>query len=276
MTQQNPWSIQVSAVYGCNRRCKFCAVNHLDIRNKERMPFHTFKAIVDGYVEWGINPRIDIAPFGEPLLNPHIYEMLRYNRMRNSKSYVFLSSNGDRLRISGELDLDKIDRLFYSGLNLLVIDVYDSKDKYEETIETLEDTGYDLMPVEENHYKKLNHKVQRIKIEPMYEEPIGGRARYNVGGNAKVGDWENHGMCTKPFRNLIVMPNGDVPICCDDWQSKQIMGNIHKVSLRDIWFGIKYNTMRRALLEKGRIFEPCKNCNYSGGFRKGLVNRWFR
>ncbi len=51
--------------------------------------------------------------------------------------------------------------------------------------------------------------------------------------------------CTDIFMQLGVYWNGDVVPCCYDTDGHEIMGNLHKQSLIDIWNGEKYKEFRR-------------------------------
>jgi MoaA/NifB/PqqE/SkfB family radical SAM enzyme len=71
------------------------------------------------------------------------------------------------------------------------------------------------------------------------------------------------GLCPHAFGIMHVLENGDVPLCANDWENREILGNVQISSLREI-----YNSPRmeeiRGLMRQGRYDEilPCVNCSY--------------
>ena len=70
--------------------------------------------------------------------------------------------------------------------------------------------------------------------------------------------------CTDVYLQLGIYWNGDVVPCCYDVDGKQIMGNLHKQSLNDIWNSEKYKDFRKRVssFETNSHAEPkiCQNC----------------
>ena len=68
--------------------------------------------------------------------------------------------------------------------------------------------------------------------------------------------------CHQIFDRLIILNNGEVPLCCEDTPSgKHIMGNVEKSSPIDIFNGPQFNRMRN-LHSKGQknTIPLCKEC----------------
>ena len=78
--------------------------------------------------------------------------------------------------------------------------------------------------------------------------------------------------CVRPFREMIVLYNGDVVLCCADSGSEFKLGNLNKHTLEQIWFkNKKLNLARLLLFNKSRTFQPCNRCDFNGGMRQGLI-----
>lgn len=56
----------------------------------------------------------------------------------------------------------------------------------------------------------------------------------------------------RPIERLHVLFNGDVILCCQDWRSEIVLGNLNDNSISELWNGEKYTDVRN------RIY---KNCN---------------
>ena len=70
------------------------------------------------------------------------------------------------------------------------------------------------------------------------------------------------GKFSKVLRECLIETNGDVYLCCLDYQQKCVIGNAHNTSLKEIWASSKRKTLIK-LLETSRfeeIGEPCRFC----------------
>ena len=68
--------------------------------------------------------------------------------------------------------------------------------------------------------------------------------------------------CRHPFRYCMVLWDGRVVACCNDFNAQLKMGNLYDCTLTDIWNGKSYEKFRAAM--KMKTFEEypmCNNCN---------------
>ncbi len=52
--------------------------------------------------------------------------------------------------------------------------------------------------------------------------------------------------CPQVWQRLNVCWDGEVRMCCGDWQGKFVLGNAKETSIRELWHGVKYNAVRSA------------------------------
>ena len=76
--------------------------------------------------------------------------------------------------------------------------------------------------------------------------------------------------CHHPFRQIVVHHDGNIPLCCNSWNSPYNVGNIHDVSLEEIWQSNAFGAAREKLYHGQRDFTPCKGCNHRS-YRVGLL-----
>jgi len=79
-----PYMAHISPAGICNLRCTMCPTNDPQAKGKTLLPFETFKKFIDqvgGYLVY-----IILWGWGEPLLNPDIYRMIKY---AGGKKYPF-------------------------------------------------------------------------------------------------------------------------------------------------------------------------------------------
>src|SRR3954449_6553274 len=101
-----PAAVQVEITSACNLRCTMCLVRYRPPVNKiaGAMPLDLFTRIVD---EVPTRRRLTLQGLGEPLLSPHLMEMLRYATARdiavgfNTNATLLTRSRADALVQAG-------------------------------------------------------------------------------------------------------------------------------------------------------------------------------
>ena len=109
MIPDYPSQAQIEITNRCNLTCKMCPRDYFNLL-KEDMPLETFKKIVDRIENITL---LTLTGWGEPLVHPHIFEMITYCKERSHK--VKLTTNGTLL--SSEMR----QRVFSSGLDEITI-----------------------------------------------------------------------------------------------------------------------------------------------------------
>ena len=67
--------------------------------------------------------------------------------------------------------------------------------------------------------------------------------------------------CYHPWRRLSINWSGDAQICCGDWSSLCILGNVKEKSIYEIWHSDKFNGYREKLMARRLDEIPCcKDC----------------
>jgi radical SAM protein with 4Fe4S-binding SPASM domain len=67
--------------------------------------------------------------------------------------------------------------------------------------------------------------------------------------------------CVLPFKQMIIRPTGQVSLCCNDAIGKFTLGNLNKESLLDIWYGPRFQMVRKCLYEGRENWGNCKYCD---------------
>jgi hypothetical protein len=89
------------------------------------------------------------------------------------------------------------------------------------------------------------------------------------------------GNCIRPSRDLMILFNGKVPLCCVDWFRTSLLGDVSQESIRDIWHAMTVEGIREGLREGdvSKLPDICRNCSESAvpnihrrGI-KGLISR---
>lgn len=98
-----------------------------------------------------------------------------------------------------------------------------------------------------------------VRVEVKFLDTIGGRYQ-----------WVKHrpslkqarGICPEPFRNVVVLCNGDVVPCCYIYDAAIKYGNLYEADLRTIWATSPTRIELIADMVFGRYCKmPCANCH---------------
>ncbi|MDI6752577.1 MAG: radical SAM protein [bacterium] len=173
-----PIHIQIEPTNFCNLDCITCPRSQM-IKNPENMSFDTFKKIVDE-----VSPsKITLSGLGEPLINPQLFDMVRYSE--RSGIPVNVTTNGTLIG-------KHINEIIESGLGLLSISIdAANKETYERIRKSLSfqkiiDSIKELIALREGQKRKhlyvRTHFVIQKENFSQIEEFI--NLNYNIGVDA--------------------------------------------------------------------------------------------
>ncbi|MBM3290287.1 MAG: radical SAM protein [Candidatus Hydrogenedentes bacterium] len=289
-----PPRVQIQTQAGCNGRCIFCPNEDVLKSDLEhgRMPLEMFEKIVDDLAKTPPR-RVGMYMQNEPLLDKRLPQLTKHvtERIPGAKTQVI--TNGTYLSEQvGEALLD-------AGLKQLKCSLQSLDPETNREI-----MGYDSRKVIENcvAFQKLikkkksdidfrvsmvvtNKNVDEIPATRKFWAKHGVRlvtsALENRGGNIagaaqlNVGDMRSMGNCIRPSRDMMILFNGDVPLCCVDWHRTYVVGNVYKQSVQEVWYAAPVTQVRDALAEEDTSKMPdiCRNCTESAcpnAHRRGL------
>ena len=237
--------IEVETVNRCNGVCSFCPVNvNSDPREYAVMPEELFKSIIAQLEEIDYAGRFTTFSNNEPLLDDRIIEFNRYAREHLPKARMHLYTNGTLLDIDKFVALTEI-------LDELIIDNYNQELKLIKPCKDIVDY------INDNPGLELNKKVTIVLRKPR--EILTSR-----GGNApnrhELTEYPDD-RCLLPFKQMIIRPMGQVSLCCNDALGKYTLGDITKDKLIDIWYGPRFEMVRKSLYEGRANWGDCRYCD---------------
>jgi MoaA/NifB/PqqE/SkfB family radical SAM enzyme len=294
-TLPGPPRVQIQTQAGCNGRCVFCP-NEETLKSgldHGRMPMELFKKIIDELAE--TRPRrISLYLQNEPMGDKRLPELTRYVAERVPDTSTLVTTNGTYLtQERGEALID-------AGLKRLKVSLQSLDDEKNRKI-----MGYGSKKVIENiigMQEAINRKrarkfdfrvsmvITRDNIDDIEETRRFWRrhgvrlvtsALENRGGNIKaaldmnIGEMKSRGDCIRPSREMCILYNGDVVLCCVDWFRTVIAGNVAEQSIREVWNGPELRQIRSGLREgdASKLPDICVNCTESAcpsKHRRGL------
>jgi GTP 3',8-cyclase len=222
----------------CNRRCSYCPNSIYDRGLKDNyMPEKLYKKIISELKVLKFNGRITPSFYNEPFLDKRLPIFLKYTKKMLPQSQIIIFTNGDYIT--------------------------------NESFSKFVDNGTDDFLITQ-HGKKISNNLKefldninieqkkRITFQNLTEESY----LQNRGGSIDI---INHNIpkkkiCVLPTNFLQIDYKGNVILCCNDYHSSIVFGNLEKEKLIDIWNKIYYKKIRKQL-RNGRIkLDICKKC----------------
>lgn len=81
--------------------------------------------------------------------------------------------------------------------------------------------------------------------------------------------------CENPFYSLAINWNGTVSICCVDWDSQAVVGDLSNQSLADVWNGEQLRRIRELHLSgRASSVGPCTRCTYKSPENREYIGGW--
>ena len=259
-----PTEIEISESGVCNRKCSFCprSAPNFDER-KEFISKSLHKKLCKELKELNYRGTIRYSGFVEPMLDKNIFNLIKMCREHVPQSNIEMVTNGDPLNLS------RLKKLFDSGLNKILISVYDGK----EDADKFEDLCLKA---------KLKSKQFIIRHRYLPQEKDFGITLSNRGGLMKDAEFKIQPLkeplntpCYIPAYTFFLDYQGDVLMCPHDWGKKMILGDLNNEKLIDIWFNNKSMKIRKLLINSNRNFNPCNVCDVTGTFMGKKNSNYF-
>ena len=288
-----PMNITIEQTNVCNLDCPVCETGAGILgRTKGHMSFDQFKTIID---KVGAHTNTLMFYFmGEPFLNKHSYDMIRYAKNAGIP-FVETCTNGDfvdPIRIV-ECGLDKVS-FQIGGMTQETHEIYRVKGNLERVMTNLIATirerqrrgsklqievGLILMKHNEHEVDDFRRMVidigadRALVIDPCVRTIDQGKvflptdrahwfydeAAFNRGVLKPKNLPDN--TCPWIYYSLAIHVNGDVVPCCRDPKGQEVMGNIYRQSLDEIWNGPRYRDFRARIQADQGSVGICRLCS---------------
>lgn len=291
MKQDQPTTVKIELVEGCNLRCAFCAIAGIrdagPKKHFEYMTGETLSRIVDEMARLRWTARVELAMHGEPTLHPELALMVAIIRGTLPKSSIMMTTNGGGLlRSPGPVTNMRV--LFNAGLNILAFDDYKAVnigDKVRGAIKGWHEggLGFDVFYYPQDRAnpraspytraKALERRMVVLSDISHADTASNVRGLHNTGGVSAPPNASQEGKrCARPFRELAFRWDGSVGACCNDWRGVIRAGNINDDDIEYIWDGPVLQALRKFMYsgERWAAGRPCAGCDATSK-RVGLL-----
>lgn len=248
--------LAITTKVGCKNQCAYCPqdsfINSYVKRSKiTQMNLDCFQRCMDNVPA---DVHINFAGFGEPWLNPDCTEMLLYAHAHGFKLRVYTTLVG--------MELSDIYRLREIPFINFVVHLPEDKgqtkisvnEKYLSVLSELVNSSINNVAyilhrttLTEKVHRKVKHVLIQNNITPAIWDLV------TRAGNVKIAGMnlpeKIKGSISKCFRlkSNILLPNGDVALCCMDWGLQHILGNLLVTDYDSLFEGEEYAKIVRGL-----------------------------
>lgn len=276
-----PSSIEIELTNNCNLDCVFCP-NAAHVRKRGVMSFGVFKNIINQARDME-KCHIIISGFGESLLDKEIIEKLDYIYDKKVARFVELVTNGcflteklcqalcerqliDILSVS----IDAADSDTYKKIHSHdLLDLIVQNLEYLKKVKNKNNSSYPLISVRFKNFSFNKGQFRQFinKFSPIVDEI---RPYINISkwpeseieiDSAKRRDFIKI-PCPNLWEGIRINWNGDVVLCCLDYEGKVVLGNINEQTIVDIWNNTQIQTYRKKHIDfQFDRLKICKDCN---------------
>lgn len=249
----------------CNRRCVFCPrVDPKRFPNvNKHIPVELYRSILKDLGAVRYDGMILYSAFSEPLLYKRIEALIEISKRYCPKVRIEAVTDGDFVTT------EKLRSLFNSGLDTLLISMYDGPQQ--------EEKFQSMMAQASLRDGQVVLRKRWLPPEQHYGITLSNRAGMVEIPEAGVGKLKEplKRPCHYPFYQVLVDYDGAVLLCPHDWGKKLIVGNLNELSIMDVWNGPVIKRARMSLAKADRNFPPCQVCDVDGTLMgKGHFERW--
>jgi len=286
-----PYIINLDPSDKCNFQCKFCPTGDRDLMKKTQgrnfglLDFNLYKKIVDDICEFDTPIKVlRLYKDGEPLLNPHFADMIKYAKekkccdrvdtttnaslLTREKSLEIIDAGLDRVNISIEgvtpeqyLEFSNY-KIDFDNLVNNIRFFYDNRKQCEMIVKI---NGDILTQADKDKFYKIFGDI----ADGVYIESIMSCwPEFELNGvevNQAVGIYKQEikevQVCPYIFYSFSINSDGFASACYLDWSRKLIIGDAKIQSVKDIWNSEKLLELQKMFLRKERKIHPiCKDC----------------
>lgn len=262
----NSGNLEISTIVGCKMRCSYCPQtshieNFLERVNKDlRMlkmslsDFVAFLSTIPSFVD------VVFAGMAEPFLNPEATDMIEHAYNKGHKISVYTTGSGVKMQ-----DIERLKNINYHHFCLHLPDCdglmnLNITDEYLSVLKELDKIKKSAMCIGTLHPK--------VKETLGYDVPDGKDGLYSRGGTLKELMIPRKSgelfcsSCTEELNHNVLMPNGDVVLCCMDYNQKHVIGNLKEIKYEEIFKSNEYLRVRQGLKDES-IDILCRTCEVS-------------
>lgn len=276
-------ALLITTGIGCGVLCSYCPQvtigrSYKKLAGPSNMSFETFKTCVDKLPE---KVTVDFTGFYEPFLNQECTEMILY-----------AAEIGLDVRLSTTimgLTPDQIERLRHINFEKFAVHLPDTRG----LTRIIVDSTYlaSLLKLIESDISNIGFHVHEgiDGPEAVHQQVYAVLEAHSIvpenrwintrAGNIDIG-WKKEPerltgeleMCPRIYQNVL-LPTGDVALCCMDWDLKHIIGNLIETDYQALFTGSQFQEILRGYVDDS-IDILCRSCEVARTKKQTLLRKF--
>ena len=276
-----PPEIWIENTNCCNARCIMCP-REKHTRPLGFMEFSLFERLIEEIARHKNEvQKVHLHNYGEPLLDEKLPERIKLAKSLGIR-HVYFVTNASMLTPEKSRELIKAD------LDEFKISFYGTdKETYNETMKGL-DFDKSIQNVKDFFQMRKELKRTNPIVTIQYLPQIINKSKVdeflnifkpliniNMGDSLSIFSLHNFGdgrayhkadnivgICSYPWRTMVILHDGRVVICCLDYNGAQVMGDVRKNTIEEIWNGKQCRKIREAFKKlQYKDYPICMKCN---------------
>lgn len=244
--------LEITTVIGCKIRCTYCPQDKLikayaKRSNIYKMTFDTFEQCLD---KIPLHIHIHFSGMAEPWLNPECTRMLLYAHEKGYEIAVYTTAVG-----MTPLDVEKIESIPFRIFSVHLPDKekyskIEVNDNYLETIGAISKSK-----IQNREYMTMG--TLPPEVQQLIKKHISRTSMVSRAGNlegkmcpsvpTKLKGPIRCRSCGNLFDHNVLLPNGDVLLCCMDYGMQHILGNLISSNYTSLFNGEEFCELQKGL-----------------------------
>lgn len=274
------YNIIIETTNFCNAKCIMCP--HINMKRPQKiMDDTTFNQIISKLKKEKIKPNAFILNgFGEPLIDTQLINRLKIIKTNfpNSKTKFYSNLNLANSKIIKELTKSNLDEINISlnGYNrqnyekVMKINYQKTIKNLKELIKAKKDNNSELkirisMTLVKNNensatkfIKKWSPLVDSVSVNKVHNYNDGVK---DVNNKFKINFQKTAFPCRYIWDTITIDVNGEVVLCCLDYESQYNFGNINSQSILKSFYSPKFELIRKNHLQfQSKNIKICQHC----------------
>ena len=261
--------LEITTMIGCKVACIYCPQDKISRQyfgSDRMMKFDDFKIYIERVPRYVV---LHFTGFAEPFLNPGCTDMIEYAARRGHPIYISTTLAG-----MTQEDVRRLSRLTYYQfqihlpsaeklMNLTIDDEYFAllSDLVSAQIITdLHFHGNEVHPTVGAWLRRQSVNSQEFRIQDRAGNLNTEKVKKKVSKPITTGARPSGKLrCDRIYQNVL-LPNGDVVLCCMDWSAEYVLGNLKQDRFEDLYRSETFRRVLRGLKHPG-IELLCRTCH---------------
>jgi hypothetical protein len=243
-------AIEITTKVGCINRCYYCPQDKFWAAYKKvsdifEMELKTFKTCLNKIPQ---HVHINFSGFCEPWLNPSCGKMVRYAYESKHPVSMFTTLIGVTLK-----DIESIKDIPFLSFTVHIPEI-EITEEYIELMRRVKEV------IPNTIFVSLNDNNRELLFGEFQYERWWIASRAGNNGKEKPKKLLGTISCNRNLRQNVLLPNGDVVLCCNDYGMKHVLGNLTQIDYESLFFGKEYNKVMAGLLDDSQDI-LCRYCD---------------